>query len=304
MNLPSQVIKMLEEIKADNRSGAAEILRKAAAVYQAVASTDLAGRPPDGLDLMIDCISSVLRRVQPGMVGLLNMVRAVDHAIHHSGGTALFEVAARAASEFAESASRMTAAAAARGAQLITDKAVVLTHSRSSTVLASLLGAASSGRSFSLIATESRPMLEGRQVAEVISNAGIHVTVIVDAAATQVMNTVDLFLVGADRVTPEHVLNKIGTTMIALAARSRGIPAYCLADTSKFTGERSTAELPARPDAEVWPDSPAGISIINRYFEEVPIDLFTGIVTEGGPLEPLEAGKLAKGQGGEPLSGN
>src|SRR5262245_21102266 len=285
-SLPYQVIELLEAIKADNRSGAAEILRKAAAVY-ADASGSQAGLSRQGSVLIVGMISSALREAQPAIAPLLNLTKEVDSVIQRSGGDRELELAAKTALEFAESASRKAAASAVRGAQLISENSVVLTHSRSSTVLAALLDAASGGRRFTLLATESRPMLEGRQLAEAVSSTGIDVSIMVDAAAALVMDTVDLVLVGADRVTAEHVVNKIGTRMIALAARDLGIPIYCLADTSKFIRDPPTAPQANAPDAEVWPDHPPAVSVINQYFEEVPVGLFTAIVTESGPLLEL-----------------
>src|SRR5215813_1849512 len=285
-SLPAQVIELLEAIRADNRSGAAEILGMAAAVYYAAAGSQ-AGLSRERALLMADSISSALGEAQPGMAGLLNLAREVKEALKRFSGDRPLEFAARTASGFAESASRKAAASAAQGSQLISENSVVLTHSRSSTVLAALLNAAGAGRRFALLATESRPMFEGRQLAETVSRAGIHVTGIVDAAAALVMDTVDVVLVGADRVTPGHVLNKVGTRMIALAARDLGIPVYSLADTSKFIGHPPTGSQPNAPDAEVWPDHPPAVSVINRYFEEVPVGLFTAIVTERGPLLEL-----------------
>jgi translation initiation factor eIF-2B subunit delta len=285
---------MIDAIKADNRSGAAEMLSKAAAVYSAARACQLAGGSLEGSVDAAHSISSMLREVQPDMAGLLNMVKQVERAIAISGGLSPLEVAEKAALEFCESASNKAAAVAARASGLITIGAVVLTHSRSSTVLAGFGHAARSGRDFSVIATEGRPMLEGRQLAEAVSAMGIPVALIVDSAAALMMDSVNLVLVGADKVTPAHVLNKVGTRMVALAARDRGIPIYCLADTTKFIAhKRAVAQRSDPPGSEVWPGHPSGISIINRYFEEVTIDLFSGIVTESGSLGPKEAARVA-----------
>lgn len=292
-NLPNHLVQMLESIRTDNRSGAAELLERAAAVYAAAAASHPEPTPETAV-LIVDSISSALRNAQPGMAGILNLIGKVETAIQRPGSIGPLGLAARSASEFACSASRNLAAVATRGAELIARDAVVLTHSRSSTVLAALLEAAQRSQSFSLIATESRPMLEGRQLAEAVSAAGIHVTLIVDAAASLVMDTVDLVVVGADRVIPDLVLNKIGTRLIAISARDVGVPVYCLADTSKFIGHRQPLRRkPDPPGFEVWPNHPPEISIINRYFEEVPIRLFTGIVTENGSIPPADATRLA-----------
>jgi len=291
--VPRVITEMLESIRANNRSGAAEILPKAAEIYSAAASGPYTGLSIDESVLLVDYISSTITEVQPGMAGLLNMTRRVSAAVRQFTAAPL-DLAAKVASEFAVSASHKAAACAVQTAQLIAEDAVVLTHSRSSTVLAGLLASSRSGRKFSLIATESRPMLEGRQLAEAISNAGIPVTIIVDAAAALVMDKVDLVMVGADRVAPDHVLNKVGTGMIALAARSRKIPVYCVADTTKFISPPQASARPVSPPAtEVWPDCPGGISIFNRYFEEIPIEIFTAVVAENGPLKPSEAAAIA-----------
>ena len=292
-NLPKHLMQMIESIKADNRSGAAELLERAAAVY-AAASTSQPEPTPETAAFIVESISATLKDAQPGMAGLLNLIRRVETAIQRPGSIGPLGQAASAASEFAVSALRNLKAVATKGAELIAPDAVVLTHSRSSTVVAALLKAAERVQRFSLIATESRPMLEGRQLAEAISAAGVDVTVIVDAAAAVVMDQIDLVLVGADRVTPGQVLNKIGTRLIAMSARDVGVPTYCLADTSKFIANvEPLQQKPDPPSFEVWPRHPANISIINRYFEEVPIEMFTGIITETGPITPVDAMRLA-----------
>src|SRR5262249_5091589 len=134
-SLPAQVIELLEAIRADNRSGAAEILRKGAAVYVA-ASTSQAGLSRERSVLMVNSISSALGDAQPGMAGLLNMTNEVEEALQRFSGDRALEFAARTASGFAESASRKAATAAVQGAKLISDASVRLTHSTTSPVLA------------------------------------------------------------------------------------------------------------------------------------------------------------------------
>jgi hypothetical protein len=45
----------------------------------------------------------------------------------------------------------------------------------------------------------------------------------------------DLVLVGADAVTPEAVVNKAGTCLLALAARAAGVPMCVAADSGKLS---------------------------------------------------------------------
>ncbi|HEY7543807.1 MAG TPA: translation initiation factor eIF-2B, partial [Blastocatellia bacterium] len=175
---------------------------------------------------------------------------------------------------------------------LIKENATVLTHSRSSTVVATFRAALERGRKFHVIATESRPLLEGRRLAHELASEGAAVTLIADAAVALVIDQIDFVLVGADRITPRHLVNKIGTRMIALAAAENNIPVYALADATKFINIAADEE--SRDPDELWADAPAGIRIINRYFEPAPLDLFTRIITEDGALEIKEARRRAE----------
>ncbi|MBL8197053.1 MAG: hypothetical protein JNM06_24900, partial [Blastocatellia bacterium] len=90
---------------------------------------------------------------------------------------------------------------------------------------------------------------------------------------------------GADAITTEGIVNKIGTMLIALAARHFNKPCYVLADSTKFLPSSyrlMTEEI--HKQAEIWPDSPLEIIVFNRYFETIPLDFFTGVVTEYGIL--------------------
>jgi translation initiation factor 2B subunit (eIF-2B alpha/beta/delta family) len=204
--------------------------------------------------------------------------------------------AEEAALRFIEDAQRAAHAAALHSADLIHDGSTILTHSRSSTVLEAFLEAHRGGREFSIIITESRPMLEGRSLGESLAEKGIRVTLIADAAASLVMDQVDLVLVGADQVMPEHLVNKIGTRMIALAARESGLPVYAACDGSKFNSADYFWRLrrDERSSSELWPNAPLGIDIFNRYFEPVPLTHFTAIITEAGTLSIDEASRRAE----------
>jgi translation initiation factor 2B subunit (eIF-2B alpha/beta/delta family) len=120
--------------------------------------------------------------------------------------------------------------------ELIGEGSRVLTHSRSSTVKAALICARRSGKTFRVIATESRPLCEGRTLASELAREGIRVTLIADAAVAAKIDDVDFVITGADRISPGLLVNKIGTRMIALAANEKGVPVYALADMSKLLG--------------------------------------------------------------------
>ena len=289
----------ISQIASDNTSGAAEILRRAGAVFTLL-NTPSSGLGADNSELaqqvvIQTCIALAL--AQPDMSALLRLASAALSAARiATGARESLEAAQEAALNFIGDAERGARSAALHGAALIRDGAAVLTHSRSSTVLAAFLEAKRRGRDFSVVATESRPMLEGRIFAKAIASQDIRVTLIADAAASLAMEQVDLVMVGADKITPVNLVNKIGTQMIALAARERGLPVYALCDTSKFIREDYFG--PGIRDLgganELWLEAPRGVAVVNRCFEPTPLAFFTGIVTEDGALSIKEVARRAE----------
>lgn len=277
----------IDEIARDKHAGASEMLRRAYLVFS------LLEQPPTDDDdhrrlVLETCIALI--RAQPCMAPIANLASAVAQS----------DRAEETARRFVEKAERAVRAASFHAAQLIKENMTVLTHSRSSTVLAAFRAAMRDGRKFHIIVTESRPLVEGRRLARELADERSSVTLIADAAAALVMDEVDFVLVGADRITPRHIVNKIGTRMIALAAAEKNVPVYALADSTKFIDFSAQPEE-SRDVDELWDGAPSGVEIINRYFEPVPLDLFTRIITEDGALEIKEARRRAASGSLHPL---
>ena len=289
----------VDQIASDNTSGAAEILSRAGAVLGllhahsselGIIDIELARQA-----VTETCVAIAL--AQPDMSPLLRLASAALSASRIAPG---FEEALKSAEDaalnFIGQAERGARDSASHAAALIRDGATVFTHSRSSTVLAAFDEARREGRDFSVVATESRPMLEGRALAEALSRDGIRVTLIADAGASLAMERVDLILVGADKLTPSDLVNKIGTRMIALAALERGLPIYAVCDTSKFICEDyiGGAIRDKGTPGELWTDPTSGVVPVNYYFEPTPLAHFTGIITEHGALSIKDAARLAE----------
>ena len=291
---------LLREIALNNRSGAAEILACAAQLFELLAvHADDATTISQARRATIEACAGLVR-AQPCMAPLINLANAVisatTSATSPTSAPDVLNSAAGAAREFNDRCRLAAAAAAAHASGLIRDGARILTHSRSSTILSALITAHNAGTRFAVIATESRPLLEGRTLAEELGSKGLGVTLIADAAAASVMENVTCVLFGADRVTPLALVNKIGTRLIALAAEEQRVPAYAVADSSKFFSPpdpRVFVETGRTPD-ELWPNAPAGSLVLNRYFEETYLHHFTAIITEEGVLSPEDARRHAE----------
>ncbi len=188
----------------------------------------------------------------------------------------------------------------------------VLTHcnagalavSERGTALAPLYAAGERGLPVRIYADETRPVLQGaRLTAWELSRAGLDVTLICDNMAATLMaaGTIDLVLVGTDRVTANgDVVNKIGTLGVAILARHFGIPFYVACPSSTFdatTARGADVEIEERDAGEVTTVSgvaiaPEGIKVRNPAFDVTPADLVTGIITEHGIARPPLAASL------------
>lgn len=248
----------IRAIAADNRHGAMWLARRAAA---AVFET-----PPGSVEALRQAADAI-ESAQPAMEPLLRIASLLRETSP--------EGIRRTFSGLLERIGQSAALIAREAAPLFHPGTVVLTHSASETVAAAILA----NRPARAIVTESRPMREGVGLARSLAREGVAIDLIADAAAAVVMPEVALVLVGADALSPRGVVNKIGTRMIALAAREAAVPLYVLCSELKVT-TRDPPEQPPRDPSELA-DLP-GCRVRNYYFETVPQRLVTGIVTESG----------------------
>ena len=167
---------------------------------------------------------------------------------------------------------------------------VVLTHCHSSAVTATFIKAKENGIDYSVIQTETRPKYQGRITARELIEAGIDTTMIVDSAARHFMKEIDFVVVGSDAITSEgNVINKIGTSQVALAAHEARIPFYVVSTLLKFDPVTIYGEFEAieeRDTQEIWGQPPIGLKIRNPAFDVTRRDYIHGIITEQGILIP------------------
>ena len=182
------------------------------------------------------------------------------------------------------------------GSKRILNHSRVLTHCHSSTVTNMLIKAKQNGKRFEVVCTESRPVFQGRITAKEMLNAEIKTTLIVDSAVRHFMNEVDLVIVGADAITSEgNIVNKIGTSMVALAAKEARTPFYVSSELLKFdpaTIQGSYERIEERSSMEVWGDPPDGLIIRNPAFDVTRREFIHGIICEEGVISPHSVNEL------------
>ena len=191
------------------------------------------------------------------------------------------------------------------GAKVIDDGDTILTHCNAGalacvdygTALGVIRAAVEEGKKINVICDETRPFCQGAKLSVFeMQQEKIPVKLIVDNAAARMMQIgkVNKVVVGADRVAKGGIANKIGTLMVALAAKRFGVPFYVAAPKSTFDFENSIydTKIEERDPNEVLyfgecRVAPEGTEVENPSFDIVPSDLITGIITEEGILEPL-----------------
>jgi len=153
------------------------------------------------------------------------------------------------------------------------------------------------GKVVNVIVMETRPYLQGaRLTAFELKMADIPVKVITDnqIGIVTLKERVDIALVGADRVTKDgHVVNKIGTYLLALVAKERGFPLYVAAPTSTIDMKSSIDDviIERRSSDEVLfifgkRIAPEGVDALYYAFDITPPKLVTGVITERGIAYP------------------
>ncbi|MDH5267596.1 MAG: S-methyl-5-thioribose-1-phosphate isomerase [Candidatus Bathyarchaeota archaeon] len=202
----------------------------------------------------------------------------------------LTEIVSSASQQFLKNLENSKEKIAEIGARRIKNDSVLLTHCHSSTITHLLKKAKDEGKSFEVICTETRPLFQGRITAEDMLKLRVNTTLIVDSAARFFMNEVDFVIVGADAITSQgNVINKIGTSMIALAAHEARTPFYVVSELLKFdpvTMYGDYEKIEERSPNEIWKNPPKNLTIRNPAFDVTRRDFIHGIICEEGIISP------------------
>jgi len=273
-------------LREDVVSGASKLARKAADVLVRAIAAERA----EGTDVRT-LVADVGRRILDAQPAMAPLVGLVAEAVRAAGGAPTpdeaWQAVSRSVHGFAAEMEARAPALAARAAALLPRDGDVLTLSSSSTVLSALLRDRE-GRRGRVVVLESRPAGEGRDAARALAAAGVPVLFAVDAAAATLVPSCAAVLLGADSIGDRGVVNKVGSLAVALAAKRAEVPLLVVADPSKILPIGFPQHLADdRPAEQVWA-APAGVTVWNRYFEAVPLDAVTSVVTDQAALGPDE----------------
>ncbi|KZT27011.1 eukaryotic translation initiation factor 2B delta subunit [Neolentinus lepideus HHB14362 ss-1] len=184
----------------------------------------------------------------------------------------------------------------------IKDGDAILTYARSSVVEKVLLAAYADGKQFTVTVVDSRPMLEGKKLLEVLSFAGIQCTYLLLPAVGSVITEISMVLVGAHSLHSNGaVFSRAGTALVAMMAKQHLVPVVVCCETYKFSetvqldsftrNELAPVELfnsfpqNKQQDLSSLSDQP-NLQILNPLYDLTPPSSITAVVTEVGVIPP------------------
>jgi methylthioribose-1-phosphate isomerase len=257
--------------------------------------------------------AELLRKTRPTGV---NLFWAVDRVLEKARNASdsmekLVEAVVSEAQKIADEDVDMNEKIGEYGSELLNNGDRVLTHCNAGslatvdygTALGVIRSACEKGKKILVIATETRPKLQGaRLTAYELKRDKIPFMLITDNAVGYVMSKglVTKVIVGADRILRDAVVNKIGTYSVAVLAHEHGIPFYAAAPSSTFDLEHTSQDVvieQRNPDEVTHFGSeaiaPKGVKVLNPAFDITPMKYVNAVICEKGVLSAEQLEKLA-----------
>ncbi|MDQ2050123.1 ribose 1,5-bisphosphate isomerase [Natronolimnohabitans sp. A-GB9] len=300
-DVDSAVTSTAERIAAMEVRGAAAIADAAAEALATQARESDADRP-EAFTRELREAARTLYETRPTAVSLPNALRYVLRGMDGDTVAELRAATIARAEAFQHDLAHAQTELGAIGANRLRDGDVVMTHCHSTDALACVEAALEDGKELEAIVKETRPRKQGHITAQQLREWDVPVTLIVDNAARRYLDRADHVLVGADSIAADgSVINKIGTSGLAVSARERGVPVMVAAQTIKLhpdTMTGHTVEIEMRDEREVLEDDHRaeitgdgdgdsdGLTVENPAFDVTPPRYVDAIVTEHGQFPP------------------
>jgi len=292
----------IEDIKKMRIRGALDIAIAAAKAMHLVVKKD--AKDTQELIKKLRRAGERLKSSRPSAVSLPNAVNYIFYIAEKNKELEIEKFREKISSEiqrFVEKQERALKKIAEIGSNLIQSGDVILTHCNSDTVNMILEKAWRDGKGIEVICTETRPRYQGIITVKELSSSGIPTTLIVDSAVHLIMRKlkVNKVLVGADTICANgDLINKIGTSQIALCAKELDIDFIVAAESIKFSPESvmgSVVEIEERDPSEVIKaEKLKDVRVLNPVFDITDARYISMIITEYGVIPPEAAYHLLK----------
>ena len=188
---------------------------------------------------------------------------------------------------------------ATSAAEKIVDGDVILTYAKSSIVQQILFEACSRGTRFRVIVVDSRPLFEGKHLAQALAEEGIEVQYsLINGISHAIKDVTKVFLGAHAMLSNGRLYSRVGTAIVAMTAHSTDIPVIVCCESVKFSEKVTLDSIMmnevAPPEELVaegceglkgWKDT-AGLQLLNILFDVTPAEYVNMVITEYGSLPP------------------
>jgi len=299
--IPTETKRIADDIRTMRIRGAGRIAR-AAVQGLMIATEQSRAKSPKELLCDVAKAADLLYHTRPSAVSLPNGLRFFFTRLEKVASQSIeVKVVKRKAQEIGSKFITMSLNAVKSigqiGARLIRDGDIIFTYCNSATAAEVLITAHRMGRDITVYVAETRPKFQGHITASWLDREGISCYLITDNAIRYLIGRADKAIVGADSVAANGaVVNKIGTSLVALAAHEARVNFFVAAESYKFSPETmagSLIEIEERDALEVVSAEKLAewrhVKVRNPAFDVTPPEYIDAIITEQGLIPPQGA---------------
>ena len=297
--MPSKVIEIREGIRSMKIRGAGRIARAGATALSEAAKTYGGTDLKDFMNYM-GAVAEYVKSARPTAVSLPNAIAYVMNRLRKAEISSVQEgvdAVIKLAEEFVEYSLNAVKTIGELGAKRLVNGDIIMTHCHSTAAVSVIATAHKMGKVNVVYVKETRPKMQGLITAKALADAGLEVILIPDSSVRYFMKKVTKVIVGADTVAANGaVINKVGTSIVTLAAKEARVRTYVAAETYKFSPRTVIGELvpievrePTEIVSELWLKENPKVKVYNPVFDVTPPEYIDAIITEKGVIPPQAA---------------
>lgn len=279
------ILHRIHDLKTDKTSGASELIEIALEILEAYLHT--IKDPNMDIKEVIFEISKELFNVRPSMAPIINTIGYLIHDLEFVSKQTLLEKLKTFPAERLRIDNALTTSFHSFLDRFEGKKLNVMLLSYSTTIIKHLKE--NTKNNFTFYVLESRPLLEGRRTAEILSS-NFETHLITDSAMGKFIKKVDIVLLGIDSILRDgSIVNKIGSYPLACIAAANNKNVYAVGDTFKYNLKSHYSQkiiVEQKPIYEVYSKKIKKelFKVHNLYFDITPSNYFKEIISDLGIL--------------------
>ncbi|MFX1419578.1 MAG: translation initiation factor eIF-2B [Promethearchaeota archaeon] len=284
-NKDFNIPKMLTELTRDNTSGANELVFKALEIFKY--QLELIKNPSEDIKRKIFDLSEEIISSRPSMAPLINTIGFILNNLESFNKQTIQERLDQLEKDVIEKNKALGNNFQEFLSQFKKGYRSIMLISYSSTIVNLL--SKFNNENIEIYVLESRPLLEGRKTAEILSKY-FKTHLIIDAAIGKFIDQIDIVLIGVDSILKDgSIINKIGTFPLALVAKVKNIAVYAITSSFKYNLRShfdQRISINKKPMYEIYDKriESKSLEVENYYFDITPPEYITGIISEYGIL--------------------